>query len=66
MPPLFVITNEGAELTNYRVVGSRYMVDRLFDTAELRLGTHAPIVVRIERVALRQPIVGLQRRGLHP
>ena len=49
MPPLFVITPEGAELVNYRVQGQRYMVDRLFDTAELRLGTRAPVVVRIER-----------------
>ena len=49
MPPLFVITPEGAELVNYRVQGERYMVDRVFDVAELRLGTRAPIIVRIER-----------------
>ncbi len=49
MPPLFVITPEGAELVNYRVQGTRYMVDRVFDVAELRLGTRKPIVVRIER-----------------
>lgn len=49
LPPLFVITSEGAELVNYRVQGSRYMIDRVFDRAELRLGTHAPIVVRIDR-----------------
>lgn len=49
LPPLFVITPEGAELTNYRVQGQRYMIDRLFDVAELRLGTHAPVIVRIER-----------------
>ncbi len=51
MPPLFVITGEGAELVNYRVQGRRYMVDRIFDTAELRLGARAPIIVRIERRA---------------
>jgi type IV secretion system protein VirB9 len=49
LPPLFVITGEGAELVNYRVQGRRYMVDRLFDVAELRLGTRAPTIVRIER-----------------
>ncbi len=53
MPPLFVITPEGAELVNYRVQGTRYMVDRVFDVAELRLGTRAPVVVRIERGSAR-------------
>jgi type IV secretory pathway TraG/TraD family ATPase VirD4 len=36
-------------LENYRVQGRRYMIDRVFDAAELRFGTRAPIVVRIER-----------------
>ena len=49
LPPLFVITGEGAELVNYRVQGQRYMVDRIFDVAELRLGTRASMIVRIER-----------------
>lgn len=53
LPPLFVVTGEGAELTNYRVLqgpsGQRYMVDRVFDVAELRFGTRNPIVVRLER-----------------
>jgi type IV secretion system protein TrbG len=55
LPPLFVVTGEGAELVNYRVVngsaGQRYVVDRVFDVAELRLGARAPIIVRIERNA---------------
>lgn len=38
-PPLFVIGDQGAELTNYRVVGNYYVVDRLFTKAELRLGS---------------------------
>jgi type IV secretion system protein VirB9 len=38
-PPLFVIGDEGPELTNYRVVGKYYVVDRLFTKAELKLGT---------------------------
>lgn len=49
MPPLFIVTGEGAEIVNYRVHGQRYLVDRLFDRAELRLGTRAPVVVRIDR-----------------
>jgi type IV secretion system protein VirB9 len=49
MPPLFVRTGEGAELVNYRVQGTRYIVDRVFDVAELRLGRADPVVVRIER-----------------
>lgn len=52
LPPLFVITGEGAELVNYRIDGRRYMVDRVFDRAELRLGVRAPQVVRIERAEL--------------
>lgn len=53
LPPLFAVTGEGAELVNYRTLrgpaGQRYMVDRIFDVAELRLGTRSPTIVRIER-----------------
>lgn len=52
LPPLFVTTSEGAELVNYRIDGRRYMVDRVFDRAELRLGVRAPQIVRIERAEL--------------
>jgi type IV secretion system protein VirB9 len=52
LPPLFIITGEGAELVNYRFVEGRYLVDRTFDVAELRLGTRAPTIVRIEREGL--------------
>jgi len=38
-PPLFAIGESGPELTNYRIAGRYYVVDRLFDKAELRLGT---------------------------
>ena len=39
LPPLFVIGPKGeAELVNYRVSGRYMIVDRLFATAELRLG----------------------------
>jgi P-type conjugative transfer protein TrbG len=53
LPPLFAVTGEGAELVNYRTQqgpsGQRYMIDRIFDVAELRLGVRSPVIVRIER-----------------
>lgn len=57
MPPLFVIgADRSAELVNYRVQGRFMVVDRLFDMAELRLGSgRSARHVRI----LRE----LQRRG---
>jgi type IV secretion system protein VirB9 len=61
LPPLFVVTPEGAELANYRIEGRRYMVDRLFDRAELRLGVRAPIIVRIERIQTARPPVRARR-----
>jgi P-type conjugative transfer protein TrbG len=49
-PPLFVIGAQGdAQLVNYRMSGRFYVVDRLFDAAELRLGTKKQSVVRISR-----------------
>lgn len=51
-PPLFVIGPSGeAELVNYRMRGRFYVIDRIFDVAELRLGTKKPQIVRIDRVA---------------
>ncbi|GAM96896.1 conjugative transfer protein TrbG [alpha proteobacterium U9-1i] len=61
LPPLFVITPEGVELTNYRIDGRRYMVDRIFDAAELRLGVRAPVVVRIERTTNTPPTRRMRR-----
>lgn len=49
-PPLFVLGANGvAQLVNYRVSGRFYVVDRLFDAAELRLGAKKQAVVRITR-----------------
>lgn len=48
--PLFVIGNSGSELVNYRQQGNSYIVDRLFDRAELRLGAGKQQVVRITRL----------------
>jgi type IV secretion system protein VirB9 len=50
-PPLFLVDAKGtASLVNYRVQGRYYVVDRIFDTAELRLGLKHQDVVRISRV----------------
>lgn len=51
-PPLFVLGADGkAELANYRVRERYYIIDRLFDAAELRLGLKTQQVVRITRGA---------------
>ncbi|WP_156681089.1 P-type conjugative transfer protein TrbG [Sphingomonas profundi] len=51
-PPLFIIGPNGeAELVNYRVRGRFYVVDRIFERAELRLGARKQQIVRIDRVA---------------
>ena len=53
-PPLFVSGEEGGtELVNYRLRGRFYVVDRLFDRAELRLGARRQEVVRIVRIPAR-------------
>lgn len=49
-PPLFVMNEQGqAQLTNWRKQGNSYVVDRLFQKAELRLGGERPQIVKIER-----------------
>jgi len=59
-PPLFLVDAKGtASLVNYRVQGRYYVVDRLFDAAELRLGLKHQDVVRISRTG--EAAVG--RRG---
>jgi type IV secretion system protein VirB9 len=55
-PPLFVVGPTGeAELVNYRVRGRYYVIDRIFDAAELRLGTRKQQVVRIARIGEGAP-----------
>lgn len=50
-PPLFLVDGKGqAQLVNYRVQGRYYVVDRIFDAAELRLGLKHQDIVRIARV----------------
>jgi type IV secretion system protein VirB9 len=53
-PPLFVLNGSGAgQLVNYRVKGDYYIVDRLLDKAELRLGEKPQVVVAIQRADVR-------------
>jgi type IV secretion system protein VirB9 len=41
--------DDDAQLVNYRVKGDWYIVDRLFDRAELRLGQKPQTIVAIVR-----------------
>jgi len=51
-PPLFLIgPKDQAQLVNYRLLGGYYVVDRLIDVVELRLGEKPQVVVRITRTA---------------
>ena len=53
-PPLFVVGQDGqAQLVNYRYLNGYYVVDRLIDVAELRLGEKRQTVVRITRTGKR-------------
>ena len=53
-PPLFLLGPDGgAELVNYRLQGTYYVVDGLFDQAELRLGEKKQTIVRITRTRAR-------------
>ena len=48
-PPLYIRSSDGrSDLVNYRVKGHFYVVDRLFDQAELRLGHDPQTVVLID------------------
>ena len=50
-PALFVIAPDGQmQMVNYRQQGGLFVVDRVFDRAELRLGDSRPQIVRIERL----------------
>ena len=50
-PSLFVVSPEGeTQLVNYRQQGGLWVVDRVLDAAELRIGGRKAQVVRIERL----------------
>lgn len=61
-PPLFVVDDGEIALVNYRAIANRYVVDRLFDAAELRLGGERPIIVRITRNDAARPNAAAPRR----
>jgi type IV secretion system protein VirB9 len=48
-PALFVLRDKETQLVNYRVKGDTYVIDRLVDSAELRVGQRDQEIVRIER-----------------
>jgi type IV secretion system protein VirB9 len=50
-PALFVLSASEIQLVNYRVKNEFYIVDRLFDQAELRVGTDGQEIVRIQRIS---------------
>lgn len=53
-PPFFVVDRKGdVQLVNYRMRGRYYVIDRLFESAELRLGTKHQDIVRIRRIAAK-------------
>ncbi|MAL55683.1 MULTISPECIES: TrbG/VirB9 family P-type conjugative transfer protein [Brevundimonas] len=53
-PALFAIAPDGeAQLVNYRQAGGLFIVDRVLDRAELRLGDRRPQVVRIRHQGAR-------------
>ncbi|MEW5688172.1 MAG: P-type conjugative transfer protein TrbG [Pseudomonadota bacterium] len=55
-PPLFLVGDDkAAELVNYRYLNGYYVVDRLIDVAELRLGEKRQTVVRITRARAWRP-----------
>lgn len=63
-PPLFLVDAKGdAQLVNYRLHGRFYVVDRLFDVAELRLGTKHQQFVRVSRTAQGAAAAGHGRRA---
>ncbi len=48
-PALFVLRDKDTQLVNYRVKGDTYVIDRLIDSAELRVGQQDQEIVRIVR-----------------
>jgi P-type conjugative transfer protein TrbG len=54
-PALFVLRAKDVQLVNYRVRGDTYVVDRLLDSAELRVGQQDQEIVRISRSTTPPP-----------
>lgn len=55
-PTLFVSAADGgSQLVNYRQQGGLFVVDRVFDQAELRSGDRRPRIIRLERLTGDRP-----------
>ena len=54
-PALFVLRDAETQLVNYRVKNDTYVIDRLIDAAELRLGQKDQEIVRIQRAGSEPP-----------
>jgi type IV secretion system protein VirB9 len=54
-PALFVLRDKETQLVNYRVKGDTYVIDRLIDSAELRVGQQDQEIVRILRGSVPPP-----------
>lgn len=66
-PPLFVLGRKGqSQLVNYRVRSNYYIVDRVIDRAELRLGESPQEVVTIERTSIRSESSSSRRSNRRP
>jgi P-type conjugative transfer protein TrbG len=61
-PALFVLRDSETQLVNYRVKGDTYVIDRLIDAAELRVGQKNQEIVRIVRTG---PAGALSTRPVH-
>ena len=53
-PALFVLRDKETQLVNYRMKGDFYVVDRLIDSAELRVGQQDQEIVRVVRTTPEQ------------
>ena len=62
-PALFVLRDHETELVNYRVKGDTYVIDRLIDSAELRVGQQEQEIVRILRGSAAPPKAPAQPYG---
>lgn len=52
-PALFVLRDDQTQLVNYRMKGDFYVIDRLVDSVELRVGQQDQETVRVDRIAKR-------------
>jgi P-type conjugative transfer protein TrbG len=50
-PALFVLRDKETQLVNYRMKGDFYVIDRLIDSAELRVGQQEQEIVRVLRTS---------------